>query len=160
MLVKGIVEEDFVNYKVPSMFITSCFCDFKCCVESDLDIGVCQNAPLVQTENREISDATIYQHYIGNPITQAVVIGGMEPFLQFGEVYSLIKLFREYGNRSDFVIYTGYYPDEITEQLNKLEELGNIVVKFGRFIPDRPHRYDDVLGIELSSDNQYAIRIA
>lgn len=160
MRVKGIVEEDFVNYKVPSMFITSCFCDFKCCVESDLDIEVCQNAPLVQSESKEIPDETIYQHYTDNPISQAIVIGGMEPFLQFEEVCSLIALFREHNDHSDFVIYTGYYPDEIAEQLRLLEPFGNIVVKFGRFIPNRPHRYDDVLGIELSSDNQYAVRIA
>ena len=29
-----------------------------------------------------------------------------------------------------------------------------------RFIPNKPSRYDDVLGIELSSDNQFAERIS
>lgn len=160
MRVKGIVAEDFVNYKVPSMFITSCFCDFKCCVESDLDIGVCQNASLIQADDKEVPDSIIYQHFTDNPISQAVVIGGMEPFLQFDEVSSLIKFFREHGDHSDFVIYTGYYPNEIAQQLDVLKSFDNIVVKFGRFIPNKPHRYDDVLGIELSSDNQYAIRIS
>ena len=37
MRVKGIVEEDFINYKVSSMFINTCFCDFKCCEELGLD---------------------------------------------------------------------------------------------------------------------------
>lgn len=76
--------------------------------------------------------------------------------LQFGEVYDLIKYFRDKGCNDVFVIYTGYYPNEIEEELNKLKELNNIIVKFGRFIPDRPHRYDEVLGVELASDNQYA----
>lgn len=160
MRVRGVVEEDFINYRLPSMFITSCFCDFKCCTEHGLDIGVCQNAPLVQSEIREVSDYVIYQHFASNPITKAVVIGGMEPIMQFDEVKALLKLFRDNGDKSDFVIYTGYYPGEIRDELHALERFENVVVKFGRFIPDVPGRYDDVLGIELSSDNQFAIRIS
>lgn len=159
MRVKGIIEEDFVNYKVPSMFINTCFCDFKCCTELGLDVGVCQNSPLAQAPSKEISDEVIYEHFVNNPITKAVVIGGMEPMLQLDEVKSLIKLFRDNGDDSEFVIYTGYYPEEITEQLESLKPLGAIVIKFGRFIPDRPSRYDDVLGITLSSDNQFAKKI-
>lgn len=159
MRVKGIIEEDFVNYKVPSMFINTCFCDFKCCTELGLDVGVCQNSPLAQAPSKEISDEVIYEHFVNNSITKAVVIGGMEPMLQLDEVKSLIKLFRDNGDDSEFVIYTGYYPEEITEQLESLKPLGAIVIKFGRFIPDRPSRYDDVLGITLSSDNQFAKKI-
>ena len=33
MVVKGIVDEDFVNYKVPSMTIMFPYCDFKCEVD-------------------------------------------------------------------------------------------------------------------------------
>lgn len=160
MRVKGIVEEDFTNYKVPSMFISTCFCDFKCCTESGLDIGVCQNAPLVQAENREIPDEVIYQHFVSNPISKAVVIGGMEPFLQFDEVKTLIHLFRQHGEQASFVIYTGYYPNEIAKHLEELELFGGIVVKFGRFVPNRPRKYDEILGIWLSSDNQFAMKIA
>ena len=32
----------------------------------------------------------------------------------------------------------------------------NIIVKFGRFIPNSPHIYDTLLGVELASNNQYA----
>jgi hypothetical protein len=35
----------------------------------------------------------------------------------------------------------------------------NIIIKFGRFVPNKPHHIDEVLGIELASDNQYAKRI-
>lgn len=159
MLIKGLVEEDFVNYKVPSMFISTCFCDFKCCTELGLDIGVCQNSPLVQSDIKEIADSVIYKHFISNPITKAVVIGGMEPMIQIGEVIALISLFRENGCTAPFVIYTGYYPSEISTELDALRTLGNIIVKFGRFVPNRPSLYDSVLGINLSSDNQFAKQI-
>ena len=52
MRVKGIIEEDFTNFKLPSMFINTCFCDFKCCTESNLGIEVCQNAPLAQADKK------------------------------------------------------------------------------------------------------------
>lgn len=76
MRVKGIIEEDFTNFKLPSMFINTCFCDFKCCTESNLGIEVCQNAPLAQADTKDIPDTVIYQHFSTNPITKAVVIGG------------------------------------------------------------------------------------
>lgn len=160
MRVKGIIEEDFANYKVPSMFINTCFCDFKCCTELDMDIGVCQNAPLAQSPIKEISDDVIYKHFESNPITKAVVVGGMEPMMQIDEIISLISLFRQNGDWPTFVVYTGYYPQEIENELALLRPLGNIVVKFGRFIPNKPSRHDDVLGINLSSDNQFAERIS
>lgn len=160
MRAKGIVEEDFVNYKVPSMFINTCFCDFKCCEELGLDRGVCQNAPLVQAPIREISDKAILRHFAGNPITKAVVIGGMEPMLQISELTALISLFRRSGQDAPFVIYTGYCPEEIPEQLEKLRHYPNIIVKFGRFVPGQQPHYDELLGVSLASDNQYARKIS
>lgn len=159
MRVKGIIEEDFANYKSPAMFINTCFCDFKCCNEAGLDIGVCQNAPLAQAAIKQIADDVIYKHFVSNPITKAVVIGGMEPMMQIDEVAALISLFRTNGCDSTFIVYTGYYPEEIDEEIKLLRQFGNIVMKFGRYIPDKPSRYDNVLGINLSSDNQFAKQI-
>lgn len=159
MRVKGIIEEDFANYKSPAMFINTCFCDFKCCNEAGLDIGACQNAPLAQAAIKQIADDVIYRHFASNPITKAVVIGGMEPMMQIDEVAALISLFRANGCNSTFIIYTGYYPEEIDKEIKLLRRFGNIVIKFGRYIPDRQSRYDDVLGINLSSDNQFAKQI-
>lgn len=160
MRVKGIVEEDFVNYKEPSMFINSCFCDFKCCIEAGLDIGVCQNAPLAQAETKEISDKVVFQHFVNNPITKAIVVAGMEPFLQINELESLIRTFRNNGVDSVFVIYTGYYPEEISNEIDMLRKYKNIIIKFGRFVPDQRPHFDDVLGVKLASPNQYARRIS
>lgn len=90
MRVKGVVSEDFVNYKRPSLFINTCYCDFKCCTEAGLDFGVCQNAPLSRSPTLDIPDKQIYRYYADNPITKAVVVGGMEPMLQINELAPLI----------------------------------------------------------------------
>ena len=156
MRVKAIVEEDFINYKLPSMFISTCFCDYKCCTELGLDIGVCQNAPLAQSDNIDIPDQTIYEHFVNNLITNAIVVGGMEPMIQISEVIDLINLFRSQNEDCPFVIYTGYYPNEIFEQLERLKQYKNIIIKFGRYIPNRQPIYDEVLGVTLASSNQYA----
>ena len=38
------------------------------------------------------------------------------------------------------------------------QHLAPVVVKYGRFVPDCQPHYDEVLGVNLSSDNQYAKR--
>lgn len=153
---KNIVLEDFVNYKYPSMFLVSSICNWKCCIEQGIDIGVCQNAPLSNSPTKEISNKYIYEQFVNNPITKAIVIGGLEPMLQIDEVVDLISYFRSHGNKSPFIIYTGYYPEEVKNELTKLKKYDNIIVKFGRYIPNDKPRYDDVLGITLVSSNQYA----
>ena len=127
MLVKNIVEEDFVNYKLPSMFIATCFCDWKCCIEQNLDISICQNASISKQPNILISDSEIYERYISNPITKAIVIGGLEPFRQYDDVYNLIELFRSNDCYDTFVIYTGYDINEepVKSKLNEIQSLTN-----------------------------------
>ena len=156
MRVKAIVAEDFINYKLPSMFIATCFCDYKCCTELGLDIGVCQNAPLAQMEDKDIDDQIIYEQFVKNPITKAVVVGGLEPMIQINELVNLINLFRIQGENCPFIIYTGYYPNEIPEPLERLKQYKNIIVKFGRYIPNSKSKYDEILGVMLVSANQYA----
>lgn len=158
MRVKEILSEDFLNYKKPSMFIASSMCDWKCCNEAG-GIEVCQNTKLAQQPDIEIDDHVIYEQFITNNITKAVVIGGLEPMLQFNEINDLIKLFRANGCDCTFVIYTGYYKQEICEQIQALSQHKNVIVKFGRYIPGRPSKYDAILGIDLASDNQFAERL-
>lgn len=150
--------EDFINYKEPSMFLITSICDWKCCIEAN--DNVCQNSELAVRPIIEIDNNKIFNAFIKNDIISAVVIGGLEPMLQFDEVIDLIKTFRDFGYINPFVIYTGYYPDEITDKIEVLKNFENIIVKFGRFIPNSPHRFDEVLGVELSSDNQYAIKVS
>lgn len=159
MKVKSIIEEDFVNYRKPSMFISACFCNWKCCHEGNFAESVCQNSPLASQPNKDIDNGIIYEHFVKNPITKAVVIGGLEPFMQFEEIYDLIKFFRDRKENSPFIIYTGYYPKEIKKEIEKLKNYKNIIIKFGRFIPNNKIHYDEILGVYLASDNQYALKI-
>ena len=156
MKVKNIIDEDFTNYKKPSMFIGTSSCDFKC----DRECGkpVCQNSELAKAPTIEIDDDEIIKRYLDNPITEAVVIGGLEPFDTFEELYEFIKDFRRKSN-DDIIIYTGYYPEEVSEKIRQLSLFLNIVIKFGRFIPNQKSHYDTVLGIELAGDNQEAVRM-
>ncbi len=161
MRVKYILDEDFVNYKKTSMFIGTISCGGKCCIEAGLPLSVCQNDEWRSYTAVLIPDETLCMRYLGNPITSAIVFGGLEPFEQFDELYAFIAALRDTFNcQDDVVIYTGYNAEEIKDKLEKLTELPNIVVKFGRFTPNAKPHYDEVLGVNLASDNQYAERIS
>ncbi len=157
---KGVVMEDFVNYAKPSLFLITCKCDWKCCHEANIPITVCQNEPVVRQVTKEFLISSIYKAYIDNEITKAVVIGGLEPILQFEEVLSLLDYFRKQNCNDDFVIYTGYYKEEIEKEIEQLKKYPNVILKYGRYKPNSVSRFDDVLQITLVSDNQYAERIS
>lgn len=155
MRVKAIVTEWFQDYKVPSMFIAFPKCSFKC--EKDCGKRVCQNSKLARSEDIDVDVKYIINKYLGDPITKAIVCGGLDPIDDFDELFDLIFTLRHtYGCNDTVVVYTGYTPEEIRPEIGALKHLGNIIIKFGRYIPNRPMRYDDVLGVRLSSDNQYA----
>lgn len=160
MKIKQLLDEDFVNYKKASMFIGTSVCDWKCCIEQGLGKSICQNSALVNSETVDVPADRIFRRYIDNPISQAVVIGGLEPMKQFSEVLELIDTFRNNGCNDDFVIYTGYYPTEITLEIEKLKKYSNIIMKYGRYIPNNERHFDEILGIYLISDNQYGERIS
>lgn len=159
MRVKTIIDEDFVNYKKPAMFIGTISCGGKCCREADLPLSVCQNDELRSRPNILVDDDIIIRRYLTNEITQAFVIGGLEPFEQTDEVVHFVDTLRtKFKRNDDVVIYTGYYPDEKDVQYARevLSHYPNIIVKWGRYIPNKPAKIDDVLGINLASDNQFA----
>lgn len=155
---RGIVMEDFCNYKKPSMFLITTTCDWKCCHDGGFSESVCQNEPMIRdTKITEYTIKNIYDAYTHNRISKAIVFGGLEPFKQVDEIISFIKYFREHDCFDDIVIYTGYNKDEIDTSL--FSNFGNIIIKFGRYIPNQKPHYDEILGIELASDNQYAENI-
>lgn len=157
MLIKGIQEEDFVNYKNPSMFILFSSCTWKC--EKECGKKVCQNGTLATSPNINIDVKTIVNKYINNPITHSIVCGGLEPFDTFNDLLQLIAYLRV-STDDDIVIYTGYYKEEIVDKLPLLSKYKNIVIKYGRYIPGQEKHYDEVLGIYLASPNQYAEKIS
>lgn len=158
MKVKGIIDEDFINYKKPSMIIEFPYCNFKC--DKECGRAVCQNSPLTKIPNIEISYQKLAERYLNNGITEAIICQGLEPLDSFDELYEFILLLRdEYYCNDDIIIYTGYNKEEISDYIKKLSLLMNIIIKYGRYIPDHvPHR-DNILGVDLASDNQYAEKL-
>lgn len=152
MILKEIKDEDFVNYRKPSMFLGFPRCSFKCDKESGKQ--VCQNGALATSPDINVPLDEIIERYINNPITEAIVIGGLEPFDTFEQLYEFVKAFREVAD-DDIVVYTGYYEDEIEDMVDKIASF-HVIIKFGRFIEGQTKHYDTVLGVELASENQYA----
>ena len=173
MIIKGLVDEDFINYKRPNMFIIMPYCSLKCDKENGNTI--CQNSNLITQPTHDIQIPSIIKRYLQNDITQAIVFGGLEPFDSFDDLYSFIEYCRievasgyEVNKDNsieirhlddDIVIYTGYNKEEIEDKVNKLKQFKNIIIKFGRYIPNQKPHYDPVLGVYLASDNQYAERL-
>ena len=159
ILVKGVVDEDFVNYKKPSMFIAANDCSFKC--EHESGCQCCQNGELARKESVRLDVEALVDRYLANPITKAVVFGGLEPLDQTGELIEFIYTLREKRKcLDDVVIYTGYKKEEVSQKIWTLSAFRNIIVKYGRFIPNSEPRYDDVLGVTLASKNQFAEKIS
>lgn len=153
MKIKGVVMEDFSNYKLPSMFIIFPTCDWKC----DRECGerVCQNGSLAKTPIKDVDVDILIEKYLNNPIPKAVVCGGLEPLDSWSDLLMFIEKFRA-KSQNDIVIYTGYNKEEIADKIDILKRYDNIILKLGRFIPEHRSHYDEVLGIYLASDNQYA----
>lgn len=159
MQIKGLKDEDFVNYRKPSMFIIFPFCSFKCDKENGCNL--CQNSHLAQEPIIEISINNLITRYVSNPLTKGIVCGGLEPFDSANDLLDLVDTTREwYGIKDDIIIYTGYTEEELQDNFTfqQIIKYPNIVIKFGRFRPGHNGHYDEVLGVKLSSDNQYAKR--
>lgn len=166
MTLKGIIDTDTINYKKISMVLEFPICkNFKC--DKECGQQVCQNSALATAPNIEVDVDAIIQRYLDNPITEAIVCQGLEPFDTLGDLWNfLIKLRRTYHCDDDVVIYTGYTKEELASKfpshlnLYALKIFRNIIIKFGRYIPGQQPHYDEVLGVDLASDNQYAERIS
>ena len=164
MLVKNILDEDFINYKKPSMVIMCPTCSFKC--DKECGEQVCQNSALATSPDIQIDNFSIVDRYLKNPITKAIVFSGLEPFDSFEDMYSIVYALRQRNCTDDVVIYTGYDRDEISTMkradgffyIDSLILLRPIIVKYGRYKPNQKMKYDEVLGVNLASDNQYAVR--
>lgn len=160
MRIKNLVEEDFVNYKKPAMFVGFPKCSFKC--EREYGMQCCQNSKLGNAPTIEITHEEIIERYINNAITKSFVFGGLEPFDSLNDLMELIEKIRRFTN-DDIVIYTGYQEKEMQTnfvQFIKSNQYENIIIKFGRYVPDQQSHYDPVLGVYLASDNQYAKQVS
>lgn len=155
MKIVNLVQEDFTNYKKTSMFIGFPKCTGKC---NKLNGAVvCQNAALYNSKTIEVAPEKLVALYLANPLVKALVLGGLEPFDSPEDLMELVGVFRRSTN-DDIVIYTGYTEQEVKNMVayGFLLNYSNVVIKYGRYLQgDEPHM-DDVLGVKLASNNQYA----
>ena len=159
MRIRNLMDQDIVNYKKMSMFIATCYCDFKCCKQLNLDICICQNSPIAKSKIVDISNQRIVKRYIKNKLTHAIVFGGLQPMMQFDQLVQLIDCFRT-QTQDDIVIYTGYNLEQVQDKIQILKKYKNIIVKFGRYKPGDQVHYDQVLGVSLANKEQYALKIS
>ena len=168
MKIKLIKDEVFQDYKKISMLIAFPQCSWKCGAD------LCQNCNLARSPDIEISKEEIWERYHANPITEAFVFAGLEPFDTPQDVVTLVDFLRRQCKcQDDIVIYTGYTREELNKGYNEqgiasalvqnlweaLQQYDNLIIKFGRFIPNQEPHLDPVLGIKLASSNQYAVRL-
>lgn len=154
MVIKGLIDEDFINYRKPSMFIIMPYCDFKCEKDCGVD-GICQNSAIIKEKNIYVDNKHLINKYLNNNITKSIVFGGMEPFLSLDDLVKFLNEFRDVSD-DDVVIYTGYTEEEVQNMFPSIYKFDNIIIKFGRYIPNQKSHFDEILGIELASPNQYA----
>ena len=152
--VKGIIFEDFVNYKKPCMTIMMPKCDFKC--DRECGMQVCQNSELAAAPEQTVLTNCLMRNYMSNPITEAIVLQGLEPFDSLIDLYTVAAALEDFNITDDLVIYTGYTREELKSKLKPLYKIpGHLFIKWGRYIPNQSPHYDPVLGVYLTSDNQY-----
>lgn len=160
MIVKLVKQDDFVQYKKPCVVVCFPNCTWKCCTEAGIPTSVCQNQEMCELKDIDVTPEDVYNLYKESLFAESICCSGLEPMLQFDDVLSLLKYFREHDCDADFVIYTGYYRNEIEDKIEQLAKYKNVIVKFGRYVPNQEKHYDEVLGVWLASDNQYAERIS
>lgn len=150
--------EVFQDYKKSALLFCTCYCDWKCCTDAGIDISVCQNQKITQQKEIEVSFESVLKK-VNQSVTDAVIFGGLEPFMQTDEVVQCIEYLREHGVTKDIVIYTGYNLLEIENITLYRLACQNVILKVGRYKPDEPNHdvIDSVLGVKLATRNQYGV---
>ena len=156
---KTIVEESFEYYRKPVMLLAFPKCSFKCCTEAGIPVTVCQNEPWYKKPNYQYSEKEIIKDYLSNNLTEGICCSGLEPMDSFEELLGFLVEFRKHSN-DVFIIFSGFTEEEKKKEVEILSRFPNIIIKFGRYVPNSKSRYDEVLGVTLASENQYAKKIS
>lgn len=168
MKIRGITDECFSDYKYPTFYIVFPYCSFKCDKENGCKL--CQNSQLINEPIIHINAGELIARYQRNPITKGIVLGGLEPFDSEDDLMEFLIYARSVSKITDpIIIYTGYTKEELEAgqwgsyvdlPLHRviwdfIKEMG-VIIKFGRFRPNEESHYDEILGVNLASNNQYA----
>lgn len=161
-----IKTDDISDYKHTAMLLVFPNCLGKC--------KNCQNSKL-QKRNKFndifVTAESIINYYNRLKTHSAIVCAGLEPFDSFYDLKDIFECFVDSAKKpeNDFVIYTGYYYDEIKENVDELHDylkrnnknsLKRLIIKFGRYDETQPNRKGDVnpiLGVTLATCNQYVV---
>ena len=154
---KGVIHEDYVNYKEPSMVLLFPHCSFKC--DNENGTQLCHGRGLSLEKDINVEIDSLIDKYLENDLTHAIVCSGLDPMDSFAQLKEFIRRLR-LKTDDMVIIYTGYKNDEIELEVDELKEYPNIIVKFGRFKPGYDSHKDPVLGVDLASPNQYAVKIS
>lgn len=146
------IRETFNDYKKSTLYLCGSICTLNC--------PDCFHSHLKKEHPTTLSKEQLLEKYIIPTSAEAILFSGLNWFEQSEELYSLIKFIRDNHIQKDIVIYTGFEKSVITQEIEKLKQFPNIIIKYGRYNENLPKRYDEVLGITLASSNQNAEKIS
>ena len=159
MLIKGITDEIFSDYSKTSMLIAVPVCTTRCWEKLNLSPTICQNHLLRREPNLSVSNKDIIDRYLENPLTSAIVFGGLDSWDSLDEIIEFIREFR-LVSEDDCVLYTGRDLDIIENDFGKLREFKNIYVKYGGYNPFLESVVDELTSVVLASSNQKFVKIS
>ena len=156
----GINDTDFVNYKEPTFNIAAGIsCTFKCCPQNP---ELCINHSLNPSTVINHSILKLIERYDAQDISKTITFQGLESLDNIKQILWFIYAFRK-NHKDTIIVWTGYTKEECEDFIYLIKDkmhFPNIIMKFGRYIPDQQPHYDPVLGVNLASDNQYAEKIS
>ena len=155
-----VIDADFVNYKEATFIIyAGISCTFKCCKDNP---ALCHNSPLYNQPKINCSISDLINRYDNQTISHTITFQGLECLDNLKQILWFIYYFRQ-AHDDMIIIWTGYTKEECEDLIylfkNKMN-FSNIIIKYGRYIPDQQPHYDPVLGVNLASDNQYAEKVS
>jgi uncharacterized radical SAM superfamily protein len=146
------IRETFVDYKKTGLYVSGSRCDLKC--------KECFNENLKHSPTIKINPIQFVEDYIiKNQVIESVIFSGLNWFDKFEDLIQLVNCIRVKSD-IDIVIYTGYKESEVLNEIDMLKENKNIIVKFGRFIPNQEPIWDELGGIYLANKGQYFKKIS
>ena len=155
MHLKQIIDESVGDYKETSMLLIAPECAWKC-------VG-CHNTHLLKLITKNFPDEEILERFQKNPLSKAIVLGGLEPFDCMEEVRAFLQTLREsniVNPKPTVIIYTGYDFPDIEQELirtgldEEMKKHDKVLLKYGGYLPGYNPTYNPLLGINLASPNQ------